>query len=156
MHFWKILRYLALGLLITAAGIQFVPYGRDHTNPPVTQEPRWNSGETRQLAVRACYDCHSNETVWPWYSHVAPVSWLVQRDVDRGRKKMNFSEWDRPQDEGDDSARKVRKGSMPPWYYPWAQLSSAERSALIEELEAIQPVEKEHKRERRRESRRRN
>ena len=56
--------------------IQFVPYGRDHSNPPVIGEPTWNSPETRALAVRACFDCHSNETVWPWYSNIAPVSWL--------------------------------------------------------------------------------
>jgi len=45
------------------------------------------------MARRACFDCHSNETVWPWYSSIAPVSWLVQRDVDEGREKLNFSDW---------------------------------------------------------------
>ena len=73
--------------------IQLIPYGRDHTNPAVVAEPAWDLPETRALAVRACFDCHSNETIWPWYSNVAPISWLVQRDVDEGREKLNFSEW---------------------------------------------------------------
>ena len=60
--------------------IQLVPVQR--TNPPVVAEPPWDSPETRALAVRACFDCHSNETVWPWYAYVAPVSWLVAHDTD--------------------------------------------------------------------------
>jgi Haem-binding domain len=116
--------------------IQAVPFGRTHTNPPVRKEPSWDAPATRGLAVRACFDCHSNETVWPWYAHVAPLSWLIQRDVDEGRKALSFSEWDRPQKEARDSSEKVRKGSMPPWYYPWARLSAVEREALIRSLEA--------------------
>ena len=116
--------------------VQLVPYGRRHTNPPLRGEPAWDVPETRELAVRACFDCHSNQTVWPWYSHVAPFSWLVQRDVDEGRRELNFSEWDRPQREARKAAAEVRKGSMPPWYYPWAQLSRAERQALVRGLEA--------------------
>lgn len=115
--------------------IQLLPFGRDHTNPPVRKEPPWDTAGTRTLAVRACFDCHSNETAWPWYSNVAPTSWLVWSDVVRGRKKLNFSEWDRPQREARESAREVRKGSMPPWYYPWARLTSAEVQALVSGLE---------------------
>ena len=62
----------------------FVPYGRDHVNPPVGAEPSWDSPETRALARQACFDCHSNETEWPAYSTVAPVSWLIQHDVSEG------------------------------------------------------------------------
>ena len=116
--------------------IQLLPFGRDHTNPPVRQEPPWNVPETRELTVRACFDCHSNQTVWPWYSNVAPISWLVRWDVARGRKELNFSEWDRPQREARKSVAEVRKGSMPPWYYPWAKLDAAEREALIRGLDA--------------------
>ena len=65
---------LAIGGLFVL--IQLVRFGRNHTNPPVAQEPSWDSTETRALAERACFDCHSNETVWPWYSNIAPVSWL--------------------------------------------------------------------------------
>jgi hypothetical protein len=135
----RLRRALLLGSFILFAIIQLLPYGRDHTNPPVRQEPIWSGDQTRELTVRACYDCHSNETGWPWYSHLAPVSWLIQRDVDRGRRKLNFSEWNRPQEEAHESARKVQKGSMPPWYYPWARLSASERLMLIRGLEAIQP-----------------
>ena len=71
--------YWALGLAIGGfLLIQFVPYGRSHTNPPVLSEPAWDSPETRVLAQTACFDCHSNETDWsPWYTKVAPASWLV-------------------------------------------------------------------------------
>ena len=126
---------VGLGVLI-----QFVPYGRDHVNPPVHREPAWDSGRTRELAVRACFDCHSNETRWPWYSHVAPVSWLMQRDVDRGRGELNFSEWDRRQEEADDAAEEVTEGRMPPRAYrishPEARLSSAEKEDLRRGLRA--------------------
>lgn len=136
----RILKPLLLGGVALAAAIQLVPYGRDHSNPPVTAEPQWDSAATRDLAKRACFDCHSNETVWPWYSHVAPVSWLLQRDVDDGRSKLNFSEWDKPQKEADEAAKEVREGEMPPWFYlpthPEARLTDAEKQALIVGLEA--------------------
>lgn len=128
---------VAIGALLIL--IQLVPYGRGHTNPPVRREPAWDSPATRALAARACFDCHSNQTAWPWYSNVAPVSWLVQHDVDEGRRKLNFSEWDRPQREAHDSAKEVRKGEMPPWYYAIPSLhriTSAERTALVAGLDA--------------------
>lgn len=84
---------LIVGVVVFAL-IQLVPYGRDHDNPPVTQAPEWDSVRTEQLAVDACYDCHSNETEWPWYTNIAPMSWLIQRDVDGGREELNFSEMD--------------------------------------------------------------
>ena len=99
---WKrVMLWTGLVVLGIFALIQAVPYGRSHTNPPVTAEAPWDSARTRELAVRACYDCHSNETTWPWYSNVAPMSWLVQRDVDEGRGVLNFSEWDQPQAEAE-------------------------------------------------------
>ena len=70
--------------------------------------------QTRALAQRACFDCHSNETKWPWYSTIAPVSWLVQRDVEEGRRGLNFSEWGRPHKEANEAASSVEKGEMPP------------------------------------------
>ncbi len=70
----------------------------------------------RRLAAAACFDCHSNETEWPWYTSVAPFSWLTQHDVEEGRAALNFSEWDRPQ-ETDEVTEAIREGSMPPWYY---------------------------------------
>jgi len=116
--------------------IQLVPYGRAHANPPVVQEPQWDSPETRELMQRACFDCHSNETVWPWYSNIAPVSWLVQRDVDEGRQKLNFSEWGRGEQETDDILEVVKEGEMPlPIFlitHPEARFNDLEKQALIE------------------------
>jgi mono/diheme cytochrome c family protein len=118
--------------------IQFIPYGRDHTNPPVIAEPAWDSPQTRTLFFRACADCHSNETRWPWYSTIAPASWLITRDVMEGRAEFNVSEWGRPDNEGDDAAKTVQNGEMPPWFYlplhPEANLSPAERQQLINGL----------------------
>lgn len=86
---------------------QFVPYGRDRVNPPVVAEPAWDSAETRTLARQACFDCHSNETEWPVYASVAPVSWLIEHDISKGRAALNFSEWRRPQKEARDAAEEV-------------------------------------------------
>jgi hypothetical protein len=120
--------------------IQFVPYGRSHSNPPITGEPEWDSPRTRALAVDACFSCHSNETKWPWYSNVAPISWLLQRDVDTGRAELNFSAWDREQDEAKDAADSVAEGEMPPLRYvivnSRARLTEAERRDLISGLRA--------------------
>jgi len=133
---------IALGVLVLLfAIIQAVPYGRDHSNPAARQEPAWDTPATRTLAVHACFDCHSNLTHWPWYSNVAPVSWLVQSDVDNGRKRLNFSEWDRPQRGADEAAEKVAEKGMPPSWYTWmhpkSRLSSAERQALVQGLQAM-------------------
>ena len=126
-------------LLIAAVLIQFIPYGRNHTNPPATREPAWNAPGTRTLIRRACFDCHSNETVWPWYSHIAPVSWLVQNDVDDGRGHLNFNEWDRTQRHATDVAAQVKQGDMPPWFYlpmhPAAKLTASEKAALMDGAE---------------------
>jgi mono/diheme cytochrome c family protein len=123
-------------LLLVAVLIQFVPFGHDHSNPPTTKEPAWDSPETRELFQRACFDCHSNQTGWRFYSYVAPVSWLVARDVNQGRSHLNFSQWDQPQKHAKDVADQVKTGEMPLWFYvplhPSAKLSAAEKEALIE------------------------
>ncbi len=125
-----LLPLLAIGVLI-----QLVPFGHQHTNPPVIQEPAWDSPQTRDLARRACFDCHSNETDWPWYSNVAPVSWLNQRDVNGGRRHLNFSEWNKPQKHAGRVVKEIQTGDMPLWFYlpmhPAARLSDAEKAALI-------------------------
>ncbi|MBK7895859.1 MAG: heme-binding domain-containing protein [Candidatus Promineifilaceae bacterium] len=133
------------GVILAVAGfvvIQLVPYGRNHTNPPVLSEPNWDSPETRALAERACYDCHSNETAWPWYSNVAPVSWLVQHDTEEGREHLNFSEWDqggKPR-ELEEMWEVIQEGEMPPAIFlpthPEARLTPAETEALIAGLRA--------------------
>ncbi|RME92258.1 MAG: heme-binding protein [Candidatus Hydrogenedentota bacterium] len=72
--------------------IQLIPV--DRNNPPVSEE--WNPDrEIKQIIQKSCYDCHSNKTKWPWYSYVAPVSWLVAHDVKEGREELNFTEMDR-------------------------------------------------------------
>lgn len=121
--------------------IQLVPYGRDHGNPPVTGTPEWDSPRTRELFFTTCKDCHSHETEWPWYSFVAPMSWLVQHDVDEGREHFNVSAWGQQEEnEGDEAAEMLRDGEMPPWFYlpahPEARLSDADREALIAGLVA--------------------
>lgn len=135
-RFWS---RAALALLAVLVAIQLVPYGRSHANPPVLGEPAWDSPETRTLTERACFDCHSNQVKWPVYSHVAPVSWLVQRDVEDARAELNFSEWTRPQDEADEAGEKVREGEMPLKIYTLmhahARLTPAEREQLAAGLE---------------------
>ena len=127
---------LAIALLLVC--IQLVPVSRD--NPPVT------AAITAPVAVQevletSCYDCHSNLTRWPWYSRVAPVSWLIRHDVSEGRDQLNFSEW------ADYSARRqnhkleeledmIRDKKMPLKKYlplhPEARLTAAEEETLIE------------------------
>ncbi len=127
---------LAVGVLVLAFGaIQLVPYGRDHDNPPVLAEPAWDTPLTRALAAQACFDCHSNETHWPWYSNIAPISWWTQDHVDEGRDELNFSEWNWSHDDIDEIAESVMENEMPPNYYkPWNRLSDTEREQLIRGL----------------------
>ena len=131
-------RIVAVSMALMAA-IQLVPYGRDHDNPPVVREPMWDRSETRALASRACFDCHSNETSWPRYATIAPVSWLVQHDVDEGRAVLNFSEWNRVYEEAEESSKTVREGEMPmaayTWMHPTARLDENEREQLAQGLE---------------------
>jgi hypothetical protein len=89
---------------------------------------------------RSCYDCHSNETQWPWYSQVAPVSWLVHHDVVEGREHLNFSEWnqlspDKRDHKLEEIEELVSEGDMPLAYYlplhPAARLSEADKQAVV-------------------------
>ncbi|RME69723.1 MAG: cytochrome C [Chloroflexi bacterium] len=153
-------RYVLLsftGLVILAVFgfivIQFIPVAR--YNPAVHTEPPWDSPQTKMLVERACYDCHSNRTQWPWYSYIAPFSWLVAHDVNEGRAALNFSLWNQPgggelmeeeafEHEGNEGAEElievVREGEMPPPYYLWthpqARLTPQETQALIQGLQA--------------------
>ena len=86
-------------VLVLVVGIQFVPVER--TNPPVTEEIQ-APDDVKALLRRSCYDCHSHETKWPWYGYVAPVSWLLARDVREGREHINFSKWDEVPEMGRD------------------------------------------------------
>lgn len=118
--------------------IQLVPYGRAHTNPPPQGTPRWDSAATEALARRACFDCHSRETRWPWYSHVAPASWLLQHHVDEGREHLDFTAWDLPQRDADEMEEAAREGWMPlanyTYLHPEARLTDAETRQLADGL----------------------
>jgi hypothetical protein len=141
MTWRRLLRRVALAMLVVFVVLQLVPYGWRHPNPPVTQSVTWASAEAETIARNACYDCHSNETTWPAYSYVAPMSWLVRKDVEAGRHKLNFSEWDRGGGKVDDAAETVQEGSMPPGQYtvlhPDARLSDTEKQTLIAALEQM-------------------
>lgn len=126
---WIVVAGAAIGLLI-----QLVPAGREHSNPPVANEPVWFDGATLELARGACFDCHSNQTIWPWYSFVAPTSWLLARDVSEGREELNFSDW-QSDDQALAAAEALEDGSMPPLQYGLmhsaARLSSDDTAKLI-------------------------
>src|SRR5512147_1448648 len=126
-----IVAIIILGLLI-----QLIPLpGRGH-NPPVVQDTTWDTPQTAALIRRACYDCHSNETTWPWYSYVAPVSWLIYRDVIEGRQRMNFSDPNARRPDAREIIENIQEGEMPPAVYlplhPSARLSDAEKQQLIQ------------------------
>jgi hypothetical protein len=140
---WKLMKkviLIVLGLILVCCvgsflAAQVIPYGRGHQNPAVMKEPNWDSPQTRALAKRACFDCHSNETTWPWYSNIAPFSWLVQHDVEEGRGTLNFSEFGSGQDLNNlNISEAVQSGEMPPAIYliqhPDSRLSQAEREQL--------------------------
>ena len=128
-----------LGTMVT---IQAIPYGRAHSNPPITGEPEWATPRTRELMVRACFGCHSNEVEYPAYASVAPISWVVEAHVAEGREKVNYSEFDSRQRGADETIEVIEEGSMPPAYYtqfgrhPEAKLTTAEIAELIAGLKA--------------------
>lgn len=131
---------VVLSGVATFAAIQLVPYGRDHTNPPVTGEPQWADARTRELMVDACFSCHSNQTEYPRYASVAPFSWAVQHHIEEGREAVNYSEFATDPGEADESIEVLEEGEMPPAYYtrfgvhPEARLTDAEVAELIDGL----------------------
>lgn len=84
------MRKIAVVLAVVLVALQFVPVGRE--NPPVLNDFA-GPPAVKEILQRSCYDCHSNQTRWPWYARVAPVSFLVARDVRKGREELNFSDW---------------------------------------------------------------
>lgn len=126
---------------VAFACIQLVPAPR--TNPPVETEIT-APAQVRAILRQACYDCHSNRTLWPWYARVAPVSWLVANDVKKGREEVNFTAWNRYTADEQATYRKevwkqVERDRMPPRLYrfmhPEARLS-AEQKAIVREWSA--------------------
>ena len=132
------LRWILIGVAAVLVLIQLVPV--DRSNPPAT-EKLVMPDNVQQIMQRSCFDCHSNETVWPWYSYVAPVSWLVKHDVEEGREHLNFSEWDklnqkRKMKRLEEIVEEVEEGKMPmPIYlimHGDAEVSAAELAVLRE------------------------
>lgn len=139
----SIVRKSLVIIIVLAAAIQLAPYGKDHANPLLVREPAWDSPATHDLAKQACFDCHSNETVWPWYSRIAPASWLVYHDVAEARKELNFSAWQGGAGKGEKPemvTKEVESGDMPPLQYrlahPQARLDAASKKALLQGLAA--------------------
>ncbi len=118
--------------------VRFVVPEFQPDNPPVTQQVVWNSPEAEQLWEQACADCHSNETIYPWYSYVAPFGWLVAHDVHEGRDALNVStdrriEWD-------EMVEMIEEGEMPlPVYlplHPEANLTATQQETLMAGIRA--------------------
>ena len=133
------MKKILLTLVALLIVIQFIPYGKDHTNPKVVAEPKWDTPKTRDLFMKACADCHSFETKWPAYSNVAPISWIVYHHVVEGREHFNVSDWGhQKKNEGEDAAEEVEEGEMPLTSYllvhPEAKLSEDEKAQLIQGL----------------------
>ena len=143
-------RRLIVGFIVLIALIQFVP--TQHSNPPAADPVVFADPNAEAIARRACYDCHSNETVnWPWYAKIAPVSWYIVHHIDEGRTAYNFSDvagtltQARAGDEdgeqttmaelAEESAETINKNEMPPAYYTLihtdALLSAADKATLI-------------------------
>ena len=114
--------------------IQLVPCGRTHSNPATTREPVWDTPRTRDLAVRACFNCHSNQTVWPWYADIAPVSWFIEFDVEAARSVINFSEWNDRYELARYSGQSVMTGNMPTLKY---RLAHAEANLTEQETREL-------------------
>jgi hypothetical protein len=111
------LLYLLIAGVVVFVLLPFVPYGRNHTNPPTISEPAWDSPQTRQIAKGHCFQFHSSETDRAWYSDIAPASWLIYWDVERARSKFNLSERDTNPGFVDDLIDAVEDGKMPPIQY---------------------------------------
>lgn len=145
----RLLVMIMLALLVVLVVIQLIPVQR--TNPPVTADIP-TSPEVKAVLRRACYDCHSNETVYPWYSRIAPVSWLLAQHVSEGREELNFSTWKQynPEDQAEnihESWETVVAGEMPPRYYTVmhrdARLSPEDRAVLQHWAGTVERLERD-------------
>ena len=132
----KVLILVVVALVVVLLGIQFIPV--EMNNPPVEDEIS-PPEEVKAVLRRACYNCHSNETIWPWYGRVAPISWTFRYYVHEGRDEVNFSTWGRLDPKRQIKMKKeiseeTEEREMPPWLYrlvePGSRLSDSDRSLL--------------------------
>jgi heme-binding protein len=128
---------IAIGVLLV---LQIVPYGHDHGAPPTTKRAVLEPAAAR-VAAAACMDCHSNATRWPWYTDIAPASFLAVSDVKGGREHMNLSRWDTPQPDLGEVVDSIAGGDMAPGQYKLihrgARLTAAQRRTLIAGFRAL-------------------
>ena len=128
---------VGVGILVLIL-IQFIPFGHEHANPAMVSEPQWSSPEARALVKQSCFQCHSNETDWTWYSNIAPASWLIQYDVNAAREQFNFSDWNNNPGDLNEMTRVIKAGRMPPIQYtifhPSAKLNAQQKQDLINAL----------------------
>ncbi len=145
----RIIYWVVGGLVGLFILMQLIPVAQ--TNPAVTREVKWDSAQTRELAKRACFDCHSNETLYPWYSKIAPVKFVLANHINEGRQALNFSQWDGPNEDFEEVQEVIEKNQMPLKDYllmhPEAKLTDAEREQLLNGLSVTfqqdPPVERE-------------
>jgi len=133
------MKKILLIMILLFGLIQLIPYGKNMTNPKVQSEVKWDSPKTKELFMRACGDCHSNETKYPWYSQIAPISWAMAHHIEEGREHFNVSMWGiQKKNKGDEAVEEVEEGEMPLASYllahPEARLSDKEKAQLIEGL----------------------
>ncbi len=132
---------MKVGLVLAVAigiALQLVPVEGIGRNPPQRYKVE-APPEVERILRESCFDCHSNETQWPFYARIAPGSWLMARDVRKGRSRMNFSEWGDTDEEERAIDRQnawdeIESGDMPPWFYipmnPARRLSAEEKATL--------------------------
>jgi len=134
----KFLKIALLAAIVVGVGIQFVPVKGIGSNPPARYKLD-APPEVEAILRESCFDCHSNETKWPFYARIAPGSWLMARDVNKGRSRFNMSEWgdvdaDERQLDKENSWDQIDEGEMPKWFYlplhPKARLDDAKKATL--------------------------
>jgi hypothetical protein len=139
----RVVKIVVVAAVLAFVAMQAVPYGHDHANPQVTKDAPWPSQQAAAIARASCYDCHSNQTKWRWYTHIAPASFYTVHDVKEARAALNFSEWDQPQRAAHDLEDVIRGGSMPPREYTilhrGTSLSAADKKTLLDAIASMDP-----------------
>ena len=146
----KVFKIVVVVLLVAFVGIQFIPTNRNHSEevPPsdfmlVKNVPT----EVKSILMISCYDCHSNNTHYPWYQKVQPVSWYLEGHIEDGKEELNFSDFGSYSDRMQKAKMRsiisqVEDGKMPlPSYtllHPEAELTAAEKQLLVKWIEEMQ------------------